>query len=108
LAIGGLMLYGLTRSFADVNMMPILCLVADRRYRATGYGILNLFGCFVGGITIYVGGVLRDSHVDVSRIFQFSALSLVVAAALLLFVKPISGINHNLPVVAPTKNPETA
>jgi MFS family permease len=108
LAIGGLMLYGLMRSFADVNMMPILCLIADRRYRATGYGILNLFGCFVGGITIYAGGVLRDSHVDVNRIFQFSALSLVVAAALLLFVKPISAINQNLSVVTPTKNAETA
>jgi MFS family permease len=107
-AIGGLMLYGLTRSFADVNMMPILCIVADRSYRATGYGLLNLFGCFVGGITIYAGGVLRDSHVDVSRIFQFSALSLIVAAALLLFVKPISGIKQNLPVVTPGKNAETA
>jgi MFS family permease len=108
LAIGGLMLYGLMRSFADANMMPILCLVADRRYRATGYGILNLFGCFVGGVTIYAGGVLRDSHVDVSRIFQLSALSLVVAAALLLFVKPISAINQNISVPAPSKNPEIA
>jgi sugar phosphate permease len=108
LAIGGLMLYGLTRSFADANMMPIVCLVADRRYRATGYGILNLFGCFVGGVTIYAGGVLRDSHVDVNRIFQLSALSLVVAAALLLFVKPISAIDRNISVTAPKENVETA
>lgn len=108
LAIGGLMLYGLMRSFTDVNMMPILCLIADRRYRATGYGILNLFGCFVGGITIYAGGVLRDSHVDVSRIFQFSALSLVAAATCLLFVRPISGINQNISLTAPSKSAETA
>jgi MFS family permease len=87
-AVGGLMLYGFTRSFADVNMMPILCLVADPRYRATGYGILNMFSCIVGGITIYAGGALRDADVDVGRIFQFSALSLVVCAVILFFVKP--------------------
>lgn len=87
-AIAGLMFYGLTRSFADVNMMPILCLVCDRRYRATGYGILNMFSSFVGGMAIYAGGWLRDAHVDVSWIFQFSAASLVVSAALLFFVKP--------------------
>jgi MFS family permease len=87
-AIAGLMLYGLTRSFADANMMPILCLVADSRYRATGYGVLNLFSCIVGGATIYAGGALRDAHVDVNRIFQFSAVSLITCAGILFFVKP--------------------
>jgi MFS family permease len=108
LAIGGLMLYGLMRSCADANMMPILCLVVDRRYRATGYGILNMFACFVGGVTIYAGGVLRDSHVDVNRMFQLSAASLVVAAALLLVVKPSSGIDRNMSLVTPEKKVETA
>jgi MFS family permease len=92
-AIVGLMIYGLMRSFADVNMMPILCLVADPRYRATGYGILNMFACVVGGLTIYAGGALRDANVDVSRIFQFSAASLVVCAILLFFVKPTAKAN---------------
>jgi MFS family permease len=36
LAIVGLIAYGLTRTFADAEMMPILCLTADARYRATG------------------------------------------------------------------------
>jgi hypothetical protein len=98
LAIVGLMIYGLMRSFADTNMMPILCLVADHRYRATGYGILNLFACFVGGLTIYIGGAFRDAQIDVSRIFQFSAASLVAAAVLLFFVRPISKLNAH-PVV---------
>ena len=89
-AIGGLILYGSMRSFADVNMMPILCLVCDPRYRATGYGILNLFGCVVGGLTIYAGGLLRDAQVDVSRIFEFSAVSLLACAVILFFVKPRS------------------
>ena len=89
MAIAGLMLYGLTRSVADVNMMPILCLVSDPRYRATGYGILNMFACFVGGLTVYAGGRLRDGHIDVSRVFTGLLRGLViVAASLLFFVRP--------------------
>lgn len=101
-AIAGLMLYGLMRSFADVNTMPILCQICDARYRATGYGILNMFGCLVGGITIYLGGWLRDSHVPVSRIFQMSAASLLAGAALLYFVKPGPGIKAGGPDKPPT------
>lgn len=89
LAIAGLMLYGFTRSLADVNMMPILCLVSDPRYRGTGYGILNMFNCFVGGATVYAGGRLRDAHIDVNRVFLVSALGLLVSALLLSLVKPI-------------------
>lgn len=104
-AIGGLILYGLTRSFADSNMMPILCMVADPRYRATGYGVLNFFACLVGGATIYAGGALRDAHVDVSRIFQFSAASLMVCAVILFFVKPRFKPNPaNLVVPADNEN----
>jgi MFS family permease len=83
LAIIGLIAYGLTRSFADTEMMPILCLTADPRYRATGYGVLNLFSCLVGGVTIYLGGVLRDSHVNVNRLFVFGAFMILFCAAVL-------------------------
>jgi MFS family permease len=89
LALVGLVGYGLTRSFADTNMMPILCQVSDPRYRATGFGILNLFACAVGGGATYAGGALRDAHVNLSRIFHFAAASLAIAAVLLLFIKPI-------------------
>ena len=58
IAVMGFVLYALTRMFSDANMMPILCLVTDERYRATGYGILNLFSCIVGGVGIYAGGML--------------------------------------------------
>ncbi len=88
-AVAGLVCFGLARAFADANMMPILCLVSDPRYRATGYGILNLFGCVVGGGAIYAGGALRDAHVHPSRIFQFSAASLALCAVLLVFIKPM-------------------
>lgn len=87
LAILGLVVYGFARAFADCNMMPILCQVTDPRYRATGYGVLNLCGTIVGGITIYAGGAIRDAKMDVSLIFGFASISMVGCAALLLLIK---------------------
>jgi len=87
-AIFGLVLYGLARSAVDANLMPILCLVADSRYRATGYGVLNACASLVGGLTIYAGGALRDAKVDLSLVFQFAAVSMLLAAGILFLVKP--------------------
>ncbi|QYM80737.1 MFS transporter [Horticoccus luteus] len=87
-AIAGLMLYGFARASTDSNMMPILCMVIDPRYRATGYGLLNLFACLVGGATIYAGGLLRDSDISLTVIFQGAAVSMILAALLLFLIKP--------------------
>jgi MFS family permease len=88
LAIIGLSLYGLTRTFSDANMMPILCQIADPRHRATGYGVLNLFATIVGGITIYIGGALRDANMSVGALFQSAAVGLLVCGGLLLLIRP--------------------
>jgi predicted MFS family arabinose efflux permease len=87
LAIVGLIAYGFTRTFADAEMMPILCLTADARYRATGFGVLNFFSCLVGGATIYLGGYLRDIHVNINKLFQCGAFGIVICAAILWWVK---------------------
>lgn len=87
-ALGGLVLFGLTKSFVDANMMPILTLIVDSRYRATGYGLLNLSACVVGGASIYAGGVLRDAEVNVVRVFQLGGLSFFVSLAVLFFLRP--------------------
>jgi hypothetical protein len=65
-------------------------MVADPRYRATGYGILNFFSTIIGGIALYAGGVLRDSDIDLSRMYQFAAFTMVVCALLLFMIKPES------------------
>lgn len=78
-------IYGLTRAFSDANIMPILCLVTESKYRATGFGILNLFACILGGIGIYAGGALRDQQVDLQDIFEVAAL-LMIGAILLLYL----------------------
>lgn len=87
LAVGGLVVYGFTRVFSDSNMMPILCLVSDSRYRATGYGVLNCLSCICGGIAIYVGGALRDAKVDLSHVLAYCAAGMVLCAGLLLLVR---------------------
>ena len=48
--------FGIGRGFSDSNLMPIVCQIVDRKYRATAYGFLNLVGCVVGGITIWLAG----------------------------------------------------
>jgi MFS family permease len=88
MALIGLVVYGFARSFSDANMMPILCLISDKRYRATGYGILNCASCIAGGLAVYAGGLLRDSKVNVSLLFQFAAFGLAVCATLLIFLRP--------------------
>ncbi len=86
-ALGALVCYGLARSFTDANMMPILCQIADPRYRATGYGVLNFFACVVGGVTIYAGGALRDANVDISRVFQFASGAIAFCAVLMFVIR---------------------
>jgi len=92
LAVGFFMVYGVTKMFSDANLMPVLCLVADSRYRATGYGILNMFGTVIGGIGLYAAGYMRDMHLNLSILFQFAALILITCAVLLFFVKPKEAI----------------
>lgn len=87
-ALAGLVIFGVTKAFSDPNMMPILCSVTDPRFRATGYGVLNFCSCLIGGLSIYAGGALRDAHVNVSWMFRFAALTIIVCATLLYFVKP--------------------
>ncbi|MEJ7780393.1 MAG: MFS transporter [Daejeonella sp.] len=87
IAIGGFMIYALTRVFSDTNLMPVLCMVANKRYIATGYGVLNMFACIVGGLGIYASGALRDAHVDMSLLFKIAAFTMIACAGLLYLVK---------------------
>ena len=89
LAIAGLMIFGFARGGCDSNTMPILCMVCDPRYRATGFGVLNFFSCAVGGFTIYAGGLLRDAQVNVSHVFVAAAAGLLLCATLLALVRPV-------------------
>lgn len=88
IAIAGMLVFGLARGFHDANLMPVMCQVIDSRFRATGYGFLNFFSTIIGGIMVYVGGVLKDADISLSLVFRFSAVFLLIASWLLLAVKP--------------------
>ena len=55
--------------------------------RATGYGLLNLCACIVGGLSIYAGGYLRDRGINVVHMFEFAGFSLLFCILLLLFIR---------------------
>ncbi|RZK56476.1 MAG: MFS transporter, partial [Pedobacter sp.] len=74
IAIIAMMVFGLARGFNDANLMPILRQVADARYIATGYGVLNFLSTIVGGMMVYVGGALKDADVSLSIVYQFAAV----------------------------------
>ena len=92
LTLGALVLFGLTRSFPDANMMPILFDITDERYRATGSGMLNAFATIAGGMVIYLGGVLRDAQVSVTVIFYGGACGMFICTGLLWMIRPRSPV----------------
>lgn len=87
LAIVFLMVYGFMRMTVDDNLMPIMCLFVENRYRATAYGVMNMFATIVGGLGIFLTGVMRDMSIDLGTIYQVAALSLLVCILLLFMVK---------------------
>ena len=77
----GASLFGLGFGMFDVNSMPILCQFASPRYRATGYGLMNLAGISTGAVITTFLGKSADSG-NLSR--DIALLSVFVAAAVVL------------------------
>ncbi|GAB3904013.1 MFS transporter [Mucilaginibacter boryungensis] len=87
LALAGFITYAFARVFSDTNLMPILTMVANKRYVATGYGVLNMFACVIGGLGNYATGVLRDQHVSMTLLFRMASVLMIVCVGLLYVVK---------------------
>lgn len=87
-AVVCLIVFGFSRGCSDSNMMPILCQVVEPQQRATGYGILNFFSCCIGGVAAYLGGWLKERHVDLSFLLMGSAALVLLSGLLLAFVRP--------------------
>ena len=86
--IAALMVMGVAQGTLDSNLMPTLCLVANPRHRATGYGLLNLLSTMTGGAMTYLVGFLKDHQVSLNTSFQFAAILILMAGVFLLQVKP--------------------
>jgi MFS family permease len=78
--LGGVF-FGLGFGMFDVNNMPILCQFVSPRYRATGYGLMNLVGISAGAV---ITGFLGKSADAGNMRHDFAMLSIVVVAAIVL------------------------
>ena len=81
-------LFGLGFGMFDANNMPILCQIAPPRFRATGYGLMNLAGIACGAWLTPLLGRLKDSGVSLAAGFACCAVPALVAALLMLLLRP--------------------
>lgn len=79
--LGGALCFGLGFGIFDVNNMPILCQFVSPRYRATGYGLMNLVGIASGAV---ITGFLGKSADAGNLGSNFAILGLVVIVAIVL------------------------
>lgn len=87
-AMTGFMIFAFFRVFLDANMMPILTLLIDKKYLATGYGILNFVACLVGGLSLYAGGAIRDMDINIGQLFKISSFLMLFIVFMLWRLKP--------------------
>ncbi|MGC3978056.1 MAG: MFS transporter [Paludibacteraceae bacterium] len=77
--VTGAILFGLGFGIFDVNNMPILCQFVSSRYRATGYGLLNLAGISAGAvITNELGKAIDAGHMNAVFITMIVAVVLAM------------------------------
>ena len=79
--VAGALCFGLGFGIFDVNSMPILCQFVSSRYRATGYGLMNLAGISAGAvITNWLGKSVDAGHLE----RDFAMMTFVVAVVIIL------------------------
>lgn len=77
--VTGALLFGFGFGIFDVNNMPILCQFVPSRYRATGYGLLNLAGISAGAvITNVLGKALDAGYMGMVFIVMIATVSLAI------------------------------
>ncbi len=81
--IVSLVMWGVAMGCLGANMMPIVCLIVDVRYRATAIGMTNLVINLCGGLAIYGVGLLRDAGFGVNLILKFAGVGVFLCGALL-------------------------
>jgi len=76
----GASLFGLGFGIFDVNNMPILCQFVSPRFRATGYGLMNMAGISAGALITTILGKSADSgnlSRDIAMLAGFVVLAIV-------------------------------
>jgi|AGTN01.1.fsa_nt_gi Sugar phosphate permease len=86
--VAGALMFGFGFGMFDVNNMPILCQFIPSRYRATGYGLMNLAGISAGAvITDELGKALDAGYMELVFIVMIAAVSLAILLQLTI-LKP--------------------
>lgn len=88
----GALLFGLGFGIFDVNNMPILCQFVTSRYRATGYGLMNLVGISSGALITSLLGKSADAG-NLNRDFLMMITPVLIAIILQLAVLKPKTIN---------------
>ncbi len=88
LIVTGGILFGFGFGMFDANNMPILCQFVSSRYRAAGYGLLNMAGISAGAlITKFLGKSMDDGNLG--RDMALLAIPVIIAIILqLTMLKP--------------------
>ena len=77
--------FGIGFGMYDTNNMPILCQFVSSRYRATGYGLMNMVGIASGAvITTELGKAMEAGHQNL--IFGIMVVTVALAVCLQLTV----------------------
>ena len=96
IAIVGITIFGLSKGIHDANFMPIITETIDKKYTATGYGIMSFISVMVGAIMIYVGGLLKDMGINLDFVFKISAVGVLISGFLLLTINPKKKTVNNI------------
>lgn len=81
--VTGALMFGFGFGIFDVNNMPILCQFVPSRYRATGYGLMNLAGISAGAIiTNELGKALDAGYMGIVFGTMIAAVSLAIVLQL--------------------------
>ena len=88
IAILGIVIFGLTKGNHDANFMPIITQVVDKKYKATGYGIMSFFSVLSGALMIYVGGYLKDIGISLDLVFKIAGIGILISGFVLLAIRP--------------------
>ncbi len=84
--LSALSIFGIGRGSYDCSCMPVLSQIAGPELRATGYGVFNFVGTFVGGVAAAAAGALQHS-IGLGGTMEAAGCLLMIAALLLFRLK---------------------
>ncbi len=86
IAIGCLVVFGISWGFFDSMNMPILTQLVRPELRATGYGMMNLFSITCGGFADWGFGVLRQAQVPLYVIFGLISAAAILSLLIVILI----------------------